>query len=327
MTIENLINIIGGKLINEPKITKIESATIYQSKVESGDLFFACENENIDRAVENGAYAVVYEGEAEIKDPEIAYIKVDSIKKATINFLRYVVMQKECKVYLFEDIEISLLKQIAYRRSSVYTILTNDWKKNFETILNSDYEIFITNHKELAQDIAPNYITQDELAYGYIVSDSLLKTTFKIDKYIYQNALMPPFFIDNLKRVVKFCQEYDVNYDINRVKYSNEFKPYYIENDLTPVNFGTTEKVLIFVNDLNIIEKALQYLRYDGKWIKSIVLTPPKTKLESISRPTWYESTEDAKKILKEEFYHYAFCYKLKPEEILNRENSDISLF
>ena len=327
MTIENLINIVGGKLTNEPKIKKVESATIYPSKVDSGDLFFACDNEDIEKAVENGAYAIVYSGDIEIKDPEIAYIKVDSVKSASINFLRYVTLQKGCKIYLFEDVEISFLKQIAYRRSSVYTILTHDWQKSFEAILNSDYEIYITDSKELAESISPNYQTQDELAYGYVVSDSLLKTTFKIDKYIYQNALMPPFFIDNIRRVVKFCQDHDIDYDINRLKYTKEFKPYYIENDLSPANIGTTEKVLIFVNSLKVIEKAIQYLRYDGKWIKSIVLTPPKTKMETVSRPNWYETVEEAKEILKNEFFHYAFCYKLKPEEILNRENSDIGLF
>jgi len=327
MTIENLINIIDGTLINKPKIKKIESATIYPSKVESGDLFFAYDNSEIEKAVENGAYTIVYSRDIEIKDPEIAYIKVDSVSSATIKFLRYIILQKRCKIYLFEDIEISFLKQIAYRHSSVYTILTNNWQKSFEAILNSNYEIYITDSKELAESISPNYQTQDELAYGYVVSDSLLKSTFKIDKYIYQNILMAPFFIDNIRRVVNFCQNNSIDYNINRLKYTKEFKPYYIEGNLNPVNFGTSQKVLIFINSLKIIKKAINYLRDDGKWIKTILLTPPKTKIETISRTNWYKNNQEAKDIIKNNFFHYAFCYKLNPEDILNRENNDIGLF
>ena len=327
MTIENLINVIGGSLITQPKISKVESATIYPSKVDSGDLFFACDKESASKAVENGAYAIVYDGDIEVLDSEIAYIKVDSIKSATVNFLRYVVLQKSCQIFLFEDVEISLLKQIVSRRSSVYTILSNDWQKSFEAVLNSNYEIYITNSKELAQSISPNYKTQDELAYGYIVSDSLLKTTFKIDKYIYQNVLIPPFFVDNLKKVVKFCQDNEIEYDINRVKYTKEFKPFYVDKNLTPAYIGTTESVIIFTNSTKIIDQAIQYLRHQSKWTKSIVLTPPKTKLETIDKPKWYNSTEEAKETLKTQMFNYAFCYKLKAEDILNKEDNNNTLF
>ena len=327
MTIENLINIVGGKLVNEPKITKIQSATIYPSKVESGDLFFATDKDSAQKAIENGAFAVVYEGELEITDSEIAYIKVDSIKDSTLKFLRYVVLQKESKIYLFEDIDISFLKLIVARRSSIYTIISSDWKKSFEAVLNSDFEVYITNSKELAKSLSPNYKTQKEVAYGYVIEDSLLKTSFKIDKYIYQNALMSPLFIENIKKVVKFCQDWDIEYDINRLKYTKEFRPFYVEDDLTPSNIGTTEKVLIFVNNLKIVDRAIQYLREEGKWIKSIVLTPPKSKLDTVDRPNWYQNEQEAKEILKNNFFHYAFCYNLKPEDILNKEEDNNSLF
>ncbi len=127
--------------------------------------------------------------------------------------------------------------------------------------------------------------------------------------------------------MVNFCQDNEIGYDINRVKYPKEFKPLYIENDLTPAQFGTTERVLIFSNSLKIIEDALEYLRREGKWIKSIVLTPPKIKIDNLNKPTWYKDIESAKEVLKKEFYHYAFCYNLTPEDIINKENIDYSLF
>ncbi len=328
MTIENLINIIGGEIINQPKVTKIESATIYYSKVDLGDLFFAMDNEHINKAVENGAYAIVYEGKTpEIKDNEIVYIKVDSIKEATIKFLRYIIVQKEAQIFYFEDIECSLLKQISYRKSTIFTILDNNWQKSFETILNSNYDIYVTTNIEDAKILSPKFKREKDLVNGYIVSDSLLKTTFRIEKYVYQDVEIAPFFVDNLRRVVSFCQNNHIDYDINRVKYTKEFKLYFVDKDLNIVQKGTTDRVLLFITTLKIIQKAINYLKHDGKWVKRITLTPPKTKLDSEDRPTWYENIDEAKNILKEQHYHYAFCYKLEPEEILQKGFDNPTLF
>ena len=328
MDIENVLNIIDGHLINEPKVKKVEAATIYPSKVEMQDLFFASNKEDINRAIENGAYAVVFEGEnPKIEDSEIAYIKVDSIKEASIKFLRYILTQKKSQIYYFEEIESSLLKQIAYQKSSIYTILNSNWQRSFEKILNSDYEIFITTNQEDAKTLSPNYKRLTNLANGYIISDSLLKTTFKIDKYIYQNVEIAPFFVDNLRKVVEFCKENDINYDINRVKYTKEFKPIYVDRYLNALPKGGSERVLIFVNDTKSIDKSIEYLRRQGKWIKSLVLTPKKTKLETIDRPTWYEDINEAKEILKKEHYNYAFCYKLNIEDIISNHKEYPVLF
>lgn len=329
MTIENLTNIIGGTIINQPKVAKVDAATIYQSKVELGDLFFALSSEDIVKAVEKGAYAVVFEGaNPQITDSEIAYIKVDSIKDASIKFLRYILVQKESQIYYFEDIESSFLKQIVNRKSSIYTILSNNWQKSFETILNSNYEIYITINKEDASALSPNYKTLTKEASGYIISDSLLKTTFKIEKYIYQNMDIAPFFVDNLKKVVAFCKDNDIEYDINRIKYTSEFKPYYVDKKLNLSQKGSTEQVLIFVNSTKIVDKSIKYLRLQSKWIKSIVLTPPKIKLETIERATWYKTPQEAKEILLNNHFNYAFCYKLEPKEIININGEDgLTLF
>ena len=328
MYIENLLHLIDGKIINEPKVKKVESATIYPSKVEMGDLFFACNKEDISKAVERGAYAIVYEGEApEIEDKEIAYIKVSSIKEATIKFLRFILTQKESKIYYFEDIESSLLKQISTKKSSIYTILSDNWQKSFESILNSSYDIFIITNLNDAKTLSPNYKSLEELANGYIISDSLLKTTFKIEKYIYQNVEIAPFFIDNLRKVVKFCQDNDIEYDLNRIKYTKEFKPIYVDKNLNALPKGSSERVLIFVNSTKVVDKSIEYLRKQGKWIKSLVFTPPKTKLETVDRPTWFNNPNEVKEILKKEHFHYAFCYKLNIEDIINNSKEYPALF
>jgi ferrochelatase len=321
MTIENLINIIDAKLVNNPKVTKISSCTIFPSKVELGDLFFADDKENIEKAVENGAYAIVFEGdEPKILDNEIAYLKVDSIKEASTKLLRYVLTKKESEVYYFNEIQEAMLKRITSRKSSLYAFTPNSWQKSFELILNSDFDIFITTNLDYAKTLTSNYKTLKKSESGYIVNDSLLKTTFKIGKYIYQDMNIPPFFVDDLRRVIPFAKELDLDFDINRVDYTKLFRPYHINEQLKVVSKGSTSKVLIFTTSLDIIDKSIEYLKHQGKWTKSIALTPPKTKVDCVDRPFWYNNIQEAKEVLKKEHFNFAFCYNLNPQDIIQKD-------
>jgi ferrochelatase len=321
MTIENLINIIDAKLINTPKVTKISACTIFPSKVELGDLFFADSKESIDKAIENGAYAVVFEGDApQIKDSEIAYLQVESIKSASMKLLRYVLTKKQSQIYYFSRVQEAMLKKVVSRKSKIYAFTPNSWQKSFELILNSDYDIFITTNLEYANNLSPNYKTLQESESGYIVNDSLLKTTFKIEKYIYQDMNIPPFFVDDLRKVIPFVKELNLEYDINRIDYTKLFRPYYVDEQLRVSSKGESSRVLIFTDSLEVIDSSIEYLKHQGKWTKSIALTPPKTKVELVDRPYWYEDIDSAKEVLKREHFNFAFCYLLSPVDIIEKD-------
>jgi ferrochelatase len=316
MTIENLINIIDAKLINSPQVKKIESATMFPSKVEMGDLFFATDLDSVDRAIENGAYAIVFEGDIEIKDSEIAYLKVDSIKEASSRLLRYVLTKKEAKIYHFKRVELNLLKQISTKKSHLYAVLPQNFQKSFELILNSHYDIFITDNLEYAKKLTSNYLTLKEEINGYLISDSLLKSSFKLDNFIYQNIQLPPIFFKNLKRVSHFLKSFNQEFDIRKIRYSSFFKPYFIDNKLNILN--SSQKVIIFVEELETIELAIKYLKENSRWTKSIAITPPKVELKSI-RPFWVDSVDSAKEVLKRESFNYAFCYQIEQERLFEK--------
>ncbi len=328
MTIENIVNLIDATLVNKPKVQRVESCTIYPSKVEMGDLFFALNSDDIQKAVENGAYAIVYEGNIDISnlDNQIAYLKVDSIKQAALKFLRYIAIQKNVKIYLFEPVELSILKQIT-SKNTIFTILSDNFQKSFETIVNSDYEIFITKNKELAKTIDSNYLTIEPNIDGYLIEDTLLISTFKIEKYYYQNKEFSPIFFDNLKSVISFCNTHSIVYNINNLKYPKEFKPYYINNRLNIVPKSISEKIVIFFDNLEYIYRAYNYLKEQKSWTKSIVVTPYNIKTDLIDNPLWFKDINEAKEILKKSFYNYAFCYQLEAKDVLNSEENQPRLF
>jgi len=143
MKIEDILNLTEGVLINNPKVQAIKSATVFYSKVDHGDLFFSSNQEEIDQAIKNGAYAIVYDDENIIrKDDEIAWIKVSDIQLAAFKLIRYVVIKKEASFFLLLEHELTFLKMILTHKTNI-SFIGNDWRKAFEQILNSEHSLFV----------------------------------------------------------------------------------------------------------------------------------------------------------------------------------------
>jgi len=326
MKIEDLLNLTAGKVFSEPTVTAINSVTVYPSKVEQGDLFISNDQEEIATAIENGAYAVIFSDDSiKIVDDEIAWIKVDEIEKAAFKLIRYVLISREANFYLFSEHELSFMKMIVTQKSNV-EILANDWRKMFEKILNSEAKMFIGTDETLMKTIKPDVSLLNKEASCEIISDTLFKVTFKINNYIYQEKDITPFHVDVLQRVVEFCDLHHFPYDLDRVRYTKHFVPVFIDGFLNIKNPSKSDKVAIFTDNLQDVYKAREYVRYNGAWVKTIVLTPPKTKVDGVDRPNWYLDVNEARDILKNAYFNYAFVYALD-RSMLPKIKEEYSLF
>ncbi len=326
MTIDALISLTDGTLQNNPTIQAIEGATVFPSKVEHGDLFFSSDPEDIHTALENGAYAIIYDDETlKISDQETAWIKVDSIKDAAFKLLRYVILEKEAEFFLLSAHENSFLKMTLLQKGNI-TFISDEWRKAFEQILNSSQKLFVGSDEVLMRQIKPNVKHLEKDVEGYPVMDTLFKTTFKVGGYVYQDKELIPFHLDSLLRVVAFCEHHDLPYSIDRVKYTKHFIPVFIDGELNTAHASKSDKVVIFTDNLRDIDQAREYLKHNGSWVKSIVLTPPKTKVENITRPFWFETEEEVRETLKNIHFNYAFIYTLD-KSILKQIKEDYSLF
>jgi len=326
MKIEDLLNLTGGEVISEPTVTAINSVTVYPSKVEQGDLFISNDAQEIQKAIENGAYAIIYADKSlKITDYEVAWIQVNEIEKAAFKLIRYVLISREASFYLFTEHELSFMKMVVTQKSNL-EILPNEWRKVFEKILNSDAKMFIGTDEKLMKTIKPDVTILNKESSCEIITDTLFKTTFKINAYIYQEKDITPFHVDILKRVVEFCDLFSFPYNLDRVKYTKHFTPVFIDGFLNIMVPSKSDKVAIFVDNLQDVYKAREYVRYNGAWVKTIVLTPPKTKVDGVERPNWYENIDEARDILKNAYYNYAFVYALD-RTMLPKIKEEYSLF
>ena len=326
MKISDLLHITGGRLDNTPQIQAIESATVFPSKVESGDLFFAARPEEIPSALERGAYAIAYEGERPRGlDEEIAWIHVESVREAAIKLLRYVLLRKEARLILLRPHEESFLRMILTQKQGV-AFLPKSWEKTFEMILNGQQHLFVGSDRNLLETITPDPERLEKEAEGQMISDTLFRSTFKVHGYIYQQKEMAPFHLDYLLRTVAFCDREEIPYSLDKIRYTQHFQPLFVDGHLSTVPRGSSDRVIIFVDNLQDIVQARDYVRHQSSWARSIVLTPPKTRVENVERPFWFESPEEAREILKSAHYNYAFVYSLD-RKLLNEMREEATLF
>lgn len=326
MKIEDILNLTEGVLMNTPQVHAIESATVFQSKVEHGDLFFSSNQEEIDQAIANGAYAIVYADENIIKkDDEIAWIKVSDIQLAAFKLIRYVIIKKESIFYLLSGHEETFLKLILKHKTNL-SFIANDWRKAFEQILNTDSQVFVGTDKPLMQLIKPDVPMLNKDVDGYLVSDTLFKSTYKVDGFLYQEKELIPFHLEYLLRAVDFCNIHDMPYTMDRIKYTKHFTPIFIDGKLRSTQASKSDKVAIFTDNTADIGKAREYVMRSNMWVKSIVFTPPKTKVPGIDHPHWFETEDELKEMLKSMHFNYAFIYNTN-KSILNTIKEEYSLF
>jgi len=309
MKIEDILNLTEGTLSNTPQIQAIEAATVYQSKVESGDLFFSSNQEEINQALANGAYAIVYDDDTiERKDDEIAWIKVSNIQLAAFKLIRYVIIKKEAQFFLLSPHEHTFLKMLLTHKTNIQFI-ANDWRKAFEQILNTDGTLYVGTDKDLMKLIKPDIQKLERDVDGYAVFDTLFKTTFKVGGYVYQEKELIPFHLDYLLRVLHFADINALPYDIERLHYTKHFTPIFIDTQLNKTRSNDSDQVAIFTDNISDIVEAREYIKRSNNWVKGIVLTPPKTKVPGIDRPHWFEHEDDIRNILKNTLFNYAFIY------------------
>jgi ferrochelatase len=326
MKIEDILNLTEGTLTNTPKVQAIEAATVYPSKVDHGDLFFSSNQEEIDKAIDNGAYAIVYDDESIVrKDDEIAWIKVSDIQLAAFKLIRYVIIKKDAKFFLLSNHEMTFLKMILTHKSNI-SFIADDWRKAFEQILNSDDSLFVGTDKELMRLIKPDVPTLNREVEGYPVSDTLFRSTFKVGGYVYQEKELIPFHLEYLLRAIDFCETYDLPYSVDRIKYTKHFMPVFIDLKLKSTRPSNSDRVAIFTDNLSDITQAREYVMRSNMWVKSIVLTPPKIKVPGIDHPHWFRSEEEVREILKSIHFNYAFIYNAD-KSILNTIKEEYSLF
>lgn len=316
MTLEKLFEITGGVLTNESKKEEVFSATIHPKKVSKDDLFIGTHISDIEAALQNEAGAILYEGNKLDINTEAALIQVPSVKDAALKILSSVLKDDpELYFYLLRPHVLTFFKMIQLERKNVEYV-PRDWKQAFETLLNSEKAIFLSDDEELFKAIKPDIKRFSESAFGYNVEDTLFRSTFRVEKFVYQHKKMVPFHLSHLLKAVALCHKHDLPYSIDRINYTKHFQPIFIDGETGQQKEKINDHVVIVTDNLEDINEGREYAKEAKVTMsKSIVFAPPKVKVEAYTNPTVFRDPVSLVTAVKTTSFNYGFVYSKNRED------------
>lgn len=319
MRLENILALTNGKLVNDPFVKNLENIVFNLKHLKRGDLFVAFEEETIQDAVDTGAYGIIFDKPTQISDFEIAWIKVDSCEDALKRLLRFRLIEKDVRVYKCNEIVLKLALQVTTDSNciaiygdakSIYTQLSDVEEK--ATLLFcptlSDENIF-TDVKELLVS---------EVDTISIMEQTLFETSFIYDNTFYERQSISPFFIPYLEELLHLYKSLKINYTLKKFTPIEHFEAVFVSKKFEVKEFGTSDKVLIFEPNSDLIDIEIAFLQKNASWAKSIYLIPHTIEGLKDDNIFVYESKNKILEILKENKFHFALVVGVN-KEILSK--------
>lgn len=327
MRLENILALTKGELLSAPFVEVYENAAFRVDKVARGSLFVAYDINDIPQAIENGAYAIIFDYDVVVSDDEIAWIRVENLEKAIIKILRFYLLEKDLDVYACDPITLRLSTMIQTAPNfhncigtiaEIFNPLLNLEKKSivlFSPAIN-DSEIFAT--------YSPLIRAQEKSIH--LIEQTLFETSFIHNDIFYERQILSPFFIPYLEHILYFYTFLRIPYTITSFKKMDHFIPVFINSRLEEVDFGTSSRVVIFEPLLEIIDEQRDFLDTQASWAKIIYIVPDSKKSSitlGMENIIFYSYKEEILSLLHSYDFHFALVAGAT-KEILNPSRADM---
>ena len=305
MRLENILGLTYGKLINDPFVSKFENTVLDPSKVKRGDLFITYDNADIKEAIFNGAYGIIFHKPTKILDYEIAWIKVTDLENTTKKLLRYRLISNNINAYECDEITFCISKQLSLE--SRFLRVEGDLNSIFSQLWFLEPNSYVLYAKELFSiDIFASikYLKNDDKQIE-IKNHTVFETTFLYKEKLYEKEQIPALFIPQFNSLVSLLNELNIIYKIKKFSFIEHFKPIFITKEFQKKDFGTTEQVLIFEKNINLLDEELEFLKKTAPWAKIICLTP-----------YMYKDIAEIKNILRDKYFNFALIIGLDSKSL-----------
>ena len=271
MKISSIVDIVKGDLQNSPAISFITQSHTNISKINDGDLFISSNKDEIIQAINNGAFAIIYDIPLDISllNTEIAYIKVSDIKQACTRLLRFELSAKQLVCMYCDYISFELFT--IYKNSNDILCLSDDILKNYENIQNNhDIKTIISTSKQFMLHIYPTSTEFDIVHYELknLIVHSIFETSFSFKSRYFYKLKLPMIYIDRFISVIEYLDIQEV--DTLKLKNFKYLKPIFINKSNQIVEYGKSN-MFILANSckaINFLEVAFVQKAYNYAIVK-----------------------------------------------------------
>lgn len=301
MKISSIVDIVDGELLNSPSISFINNISSDANKVKTSDMFIAKNIEDLKIALQNGAYAVIFEKDFEVIDNEIAFIKVKNLELALLKIVRYKLSTLKIKSYFCTDETFDMLKLYQNNHTKPIFLISKNIEKVFKFIDDiKDGDILISKNKKLLESIYPDSKEfekkLDENSIKNLIKHSLFELSFSYKDIYFSKLRLSKIYLNSFLNIYDFFKG---NIDISKLKLYSNFKAIFIDKDFQPIESGKSDSFIICQTNKNLIPIEIAYLKNEFKYAKTIFVSKYKISFLDEKEQIIINNIEDLKNILK----------------------------
>lgn len=301
MKISSIVDIVDGELLNSPSISFINNISSDANKVKTSDMFIAKNIEDLKIALQNGAYAVIFEKDFEVIDNEIAFIKVKNLELALLKIVRYKLSTLKIKSYFCTDETFDMLKLYQNNHTKPIFLISKNIEKAFKFIDDIKYgDILISKNKKLLESIYPDSKEfekkLDENSIKNLIKHSLFELSFSYKDIYFSKLRLSKIYLNSFLNIYDFFKG---NIDISKLKLYSNFKAIFIDKDFQPIESGKSDSFIICQTNKNLIPIEIAYLKNEFKYAKTIFVSKYKISFLDEKEQIIINNIEDLKNILK----------------------------
>jgi len=309
MRLENVLALTDGKLINTPFVKQFTTLAFDASRVKRGDLFVAFDETGIEEAILNGAYGLLFDKPTQIRDNEIAWIKVKDLEDALTRLLRFRLIEKDIIVYECNEVVLKLAMQINTEVS--FIVLSGDLHDNIKDLWELETQTTLLfcpsiTPKELFTQV--KQIPSFTSASITIVEQTLFESSFIYKGVFYERQVISPFFIPYLEELLHLFSSLDINFRLKKFVPIDHFEAVFTNKKFEIKEFGTSDTVLIFEKDCKLVKDEIAYLQTKASWATIIFLIPSwhSDNFDSLENVIIYKNENEILKLLRAHPFHFA---------------------
>lgn len=301
MKISSIVDIVDGELLNSPSISFINNISSDANKVKTSDMFITKNIENLKIALQNGAYAVIFEKDFEVIDNEIAFIKVKNLELALLKIVRYKLSTLKIKSYFCTDETFDMLKLYQNNHTKPIFLISKNIEKAFKFIDDiKDGDILISKNKKLLESIYPDSKEfekkLDENSIKNLIKHSLFELSFSYKDIYFSKLRLSKIYLNSFLNIYDFFKG---NIDISKLKLYSNFKAIFIDKDFQPIESGKSDSFIICQTNKNLIPIEITYLKNEFRYAKTIFVSKYKISFLDEKEQIIINNIEDLKNILK----------------------------
>jgi hypothetical protein len=325
--ISSILDIVDGSLQNSPSISFIYSIKTNALKVKEGDLFIAKNINEIELAIRNGAFAIIFDTNVPIIDNEIAWIKVKNIDISIIKLIRFKLAIKNIEAFYCNKIIYDILKIYSTHFSKNIRLVPNKLENTFRFIDEiEDSDILISCNKNILDNIYPKNKNFDNInklnEIDNLIEHSLFETSFSYENIYFSRLKISSLYITDFLKVFNFFKQ---NLDLTKLKSFYNFKPLFLDRNLSLVEFGKSDKFIICQNNEDLYENEISYMKKQYKYAKNIFITSSYVDYLSKDEQILMNDIEQLKPILRKlkfnGIYILGFNYNEVYKYLIKSEN------